>query len=350
MTKRMALCILSALLTAVCMGCGSQNNTKNVSAEDVTPAAPTETLMSELSGTPAATPTATALPTEAPTATPTDALTPGAETTDITVQCPADVLAKRDTVSYASFEHGTYYSSICDTTRGYTVLLPPGYTTEKKYPVVYLLHGIFGNENSFAGDKTLPVLIDNMMADGLCGEFILVCPDIFAGGNGFVTTPAFTVEAMAAYDRFAQELITCLMPEINGKYAVMEGRDGTAIAGFSMGGRETLYTSLLYPEYFSEVCAIAPAPGIVECTDKFMHHEGSLKEEEVKYKAGTILPNHILICCAKRDSVVGQYPSSYAQLYERNGIPRIWYEIPDADHDQRAQYSGLYNFLQWIGK
>ena len=81
-----------------------------------------------------------------------------------------------------------------------------------------------------------------------------------------------------------------------------------------------------------------------------MHHEGSYKPEEVKFAEGAVTPDKIIICCGTRDSVVGKFPMGYHNLFEKNGIKHIWYEVPNADHDMQAQYSGLYNFLQVIGK
>ena len=81
-----------------------------------------------------------------------------------------------------------------------------------------------------------------------------------------------------------------------------------------------------------------------------MTHEGSYKEEEVKFADGVTIPDKIIICCGTKDSVVGQFPKSYHNLFVKNGIDHIWYEVPNADHDMNAQYSGLYNFLQFIGK
>ena len=230
------------------------------------------------------------------------------------------------------------------------MLLPVDYTPEKKYPVVYLLHGIFGDENSFAGNATLPVLIGNMIADGLCEEFILVCPAMFAASDDTAQQPGFTAEQMIPYDRFAHDLTKCLMPYIEKTYSVIEGREGANIAGFSMGGRETLYTIITYPETFKYACAIAPAPGLVPGKDRFMTHEGSYAEDEIRFAEGKTIPEKIIICCGTKDSVVGKFPLSYHELFTKNGIAHIWYEVPNADHDDKAQYSGLYNYLPFIGR
>lgn len=284
--------------------------------------------------------------TGTPTPTPTEA--PKSDENGMTFLCPSAYLTKREGVTYGIFVRESYYSDYCKRDRYYTILLPADYSADKKYPVVYLLHGIFGDENSFAGDAKLPVLIGNLVADGLCNEFILVCPAMYAAGEGTAQQPAFDAEACIPYDRFANELVQCLMPHINKTYSVIEGREGTGIGGFSMGGRETLYTCMLYPELFKYVCAMAPAPGMTPAKDKFMSHPGSLQEDQVKFAEGTMIPDRIIICCGTKDSVVGTFPKGYHELFVKNGIEHFWYEVPGADHDMTTQYSGMYNFFQLI--
>ena len=56
-----------------------------------------------------------------------------------------------------------------------------------------------------------------------------------------------------------------------------------------------------------------------------------------------------MICCGTKDRVVGKYPLSYHEIFDRNGVPHLWYEVPDADHDSNAIRSGLFNFLiRWF--
>ena len=343
--KRIITLVGVVALAAAFVGCGSNG-------EEAPTPTPEATAMPSPTGTentPMPSPTGipeTPTPTEAPTSTPTP--TPEVDENGMYAKCPMTYLAKRDGVTYGKYEHGTYYSEYCGRERGYTVILPNGYTTEKKYPVIYLLHGIFGDENSFAGDASnrIPELIGNLVADGLCEEFILVCPAMFAASDETVQAPGFTGEAMVPYDRFPKELVDCLIPHIDATYSTITGREGTAIAGFSMGGRETLYTLLQYPDRFRYVCAIAPAPGLVPGVDKFMTHPGSMHEDEVKIADNVTVPEKLIICCGTSDSVVGKFPKSYHELFERNGIAHIWYEVPKADHDNTTIQSGLFNLLR----
>lgn len=268
----------------------------------------------------------------------------------VTEECPQGTVCRRSDVQYAEPVHVTYYSKTCGMERGANVLLPSGYTTEKKYPVLYMLHGIFGDENSFISDPAngMTTLWTNAAADGEAPEMIVVFPNMYAKTKEN-QAPGFTAEACAPYDNFVNDLADDLMPFIEANYSVLTGRKNTAVAGFSMGGRETLYISLMKPGLFGFACAISPAPGLVPGKDRFMEHPGSLREDEVSFTDESCVPE-ILILCGTQDSVVGTFPKSYHELMEKNGVPHAWYEVQGSDHDNRTILSGVYNFIQRVFK
>ncbi len=270
-------------------------------------------------------------------------------TNEIEERCPVTVTASRGDVTYGEFSHDTYFSKTCGLERGYSILLPADYSTDKQYPVLYLLHGIFGDEYSFSGDASNKIkeIVGNMAADGYIKETIVVCPNMYASSDPD-QKPGFDTEACLPYDNFINDLTNDLMPYIESKYSVLTGRENTYLAGFSMGGRETIFITLKRPELFGYVCAISAAPGIVPTKDKFMTHVGQMEESEMKFADGAQTPNVFIICCGTRDSVVGEYPKSYHEILEANGSEHIWYEITGADHDNNAIKSGIYNLFKKI--
>ena len=155
-------------------------------------------------------------------------------------------------------------------------------------------------------------------------------------------------KACLPYDNFINDLVNDLMPHIESEYSVLTGRENTYLAGFSMGGRETIFITLQRPELFGYVCAISSAPGIVPSHDNFMTHPGQIQESEMKFADGAITPDIFIICCGTKDSVVGTFPKSYHDLLEANGADHIWYEINGADHDNNAIKSGIYNLFKQI--
>lgn len=264
--------------------------------------------------------------------------------------CPAQITQVDPDANYMKRARKTYFSNTCQRQRAYNIYLPVGYSAAKKYPVVYFMHGIFGDENSMTDPKNkLQEITGNLQALGMAEEFILVLPNIFAAWQDN-QRPAFSPDAVAPYDNFINELVNDLMPEIEKNYSVKTGRENTAIMGFSMGGRETLYIGLQRPDLFGYVCAISPAPGLVPQKDWAMNHVGQIPAEEAKFKDGDELPFVFMITCGTKDSVVGQFPKAYHELFEKNGVAHTWWEVPNADHNDVAIRSGYYNFIQRIFK
>ena len=90
---------------------------------------------------------------------------------------PAGFNAKRDSIPHGRLEMIEYESKTVGTTRKMQVYTPPGYSKEKKYPVLYLLHGIGGDETEWQRFATPNVLLDNLLADGKVVPMIVVMPN-----------------------------------------------------------------------------------------------------------------------------------------------------------------------------
>ncbi|MCQ2575478.1 MAG: esterase family protein [Treponema sp.] len=270
---------------------------------------------------------------------------------EITVDCPEEVMTMRPEVFYSNAIHKTYYSNTCKMERGVSILLPASYDGEKKYPVVYFQHGIFGDEYSMTGDpqNKFKEIAANLAADGNAKEMIIVFGNMYATDDP-AQKPGFDPKAVLPYDNFINELINDLMPYIESNYSVLTGRENTAICGFSMGGRETLYIGLKRPDLFGYVGAIAPAPGLVPAKDWAMSHGGMLENSQLKYEEDGIKPELLMVCCGTNDSVVGQFPKSYHKIFVENGTEHLWFEVMTADHNAHAIRTGFYQFATRIFK
>lgn len=265
---------------------------------------------------------------------------------ELSADCPEEVFKKVEGRTYSSAEHITYDSKTTGLERGANVLLPVDYDPEKQYAVLYFQHGIFGDEYSLIGDpnNAIAEILGNLSAEGRAKEVIVVFPDMYATSDPQLK-PGFTDEAVAPYDNFINELVDDLIPYMESHYSVLSDRDNRGILGFSMGGRESLYIGINRPDLFGYIGAISPAPGLTPARDWAMPHPGQMQEEELRFAEGAELPGLLMICCGTKDSVVGQFPASYHQILEENGVEHLWYEVPGADHDNRAIRSGLYNFM-----
>ncbi|MBQ1850477.1 MAG: esterase family protein [Lachnospiraceae bacterium] len=351
MKKRTVSTVIACMTAALLCACGT--NTQEVST--MTDSAQAESTVEESSSVSEEDKGsfATGIVVEESSQEPSEAQEANGEesvlTNEIEERCPVNATATRKDVKYGEFSHGTYASKTCGLERGYSILLPADYGTDKQYPVLYLLHGIFGNEYSFSGDASNKIkeIVGNMAAEGLIDETIVVCPNMYASSDP-AQQPGFDAESCLPYDNFINDLVNDLMPHIESEYSVLTGRENTYLAGFSMGGRETIFITLQKPELFGYVCAMSAAPGIVATTDKFMTHPGQLEESEVKFADDAVVPNVFMLCCGTRDSVVGTYPKSYHELLEANGTDHVWYEITGADHDNNVIKSGLYNLFKQI--
>ena len=294
-------------------------------------------------------------PSEAPSAVPSTepSVAPSGvpEEADYSIKelCPPSVAQTRFGVNYGEFVHDTYYSNTCGMERGYNYLLPVDYSENREYPVMYILHGIFGDENSMldAGNK-IKEIFGNMAADGLSEDWILVFPNMYARTKESEVPKMDDPISLLPYDSFINDFADDLIPYINSKFSVKEGRENVALSGFSMGGRETLYIACKRPDLFAYACAISPAPGLTPGQDWAMVHPGQLSEEELVFATDENKLTVLMDCCGTKDGVVGTFPKSYHEIMERNGVEHIWFEITGADHNATAIKSGYYNFLTQI--
>jgi len=341
---RATVLLLAVWMLGLCAcgktGDGGQESTQAPTTE------PTVTATVVPTQEPTMAPTATQKPTSTPTPTTKEEYEMPDMKTVTQVTCPSEICIKQMGVEYGTVEHITYQSVTTGLERGANVLLPADYSADKKYAVLYFLHGIFGDENSLIGDDNNKIkeITANLVAQGRTREMIVVFPNMYAKTDPN-QQPGFNAEAVLPYDNFINDLVNDLIPVIEGKYSVYSDRENRAILGFSMGGRETLFIGLSRPDLFGYIGAVAPAPGLVPGKDHFMEHVGQMQEADVKFKEGDMLPKLLMICCGTRDGVVGKFPESYHNIMTTNNVEHLWYEVPGADHDSNAIRSGLYNLL-----
>lgn len=248
---------------------------------------------------------------------------------------------RRDDVTYGKLTYATYDSATTGRQRKCWVLLPADYTEEKTYPVLYLLHGIGGDHSEWLGGKP-DIVIGNLIAAGQAKDMIVVIPNVRARANDAGNpSDIYSPAHFAAFDNFINDLRDDLMPYIAEHYSIAAGRENTAVAGLSMGGREALYIGLTMPETFGYVGAFCPAPGVLP----YNVEKGLFPTEEFKLADG--YESLILINAGKTDGVVGAWPSTYASTLEKNGTKRIFY-VTEGGHDFTVWKHGLYNFAKRI--
>lgn len=253
---------------------------------------------------------------------------------------------KQENVAYGKLEAKAYFSKTCGRERKCFVYLPADYDAEKAYPLLFLLHGIGGNESEWTGGKP-DVILGNMVASGEAVEMIVVTPNIKAYPAGTTSSGnMYSMEAIAAFDNFINDLRDDLLPFIKENYKILEGRENMAVAGLSMGGREALYIGLSMPETFGYIGAFAPAPGLLPYTG--FTAEGGLFTRDT-FKAADGASPFIMINAGDRDQVVGEWPRMYADTLTENGTENIFY-VTQGDHNFFVWKNGLYNFARHLFK
>lgn len=269
------------------------------------------------------------------------------DTVDILTFPSEDYRTAKSGVTYGNVIKTTYYSTTCEKNRPVNIVLPANYDESKEYPVLYVLHGIYNNQNTMMDSNQTHLVIGNMIDEGIAEEMIVVFPYMFASKDKD-TCDGITLENVAAYDNFVNDLVNDLMPFMEQNYSVATGKDNTAIFGFSMGGREALAIGFMHPEMFGYVGAVAPAPGLVPGQDWALNHPGQFQNDELKFTDE--MPYLVMVGAGDDDHTVGTFPKSYHELMDKNGVTHIWYEIPGSDHGDPAIESVTYNFCKYVFK
>lgn len=267
---------------------------------------------------------------------------------DIIIELPPDgVFDAKDDVTYPEFKKYRYYSNTTERESRVNVLLPPDYSEDKKYPVLYVLHGYYDNEDWMTRDIVgFSEMLSNLYASGEAEEMIVVCPYIFVSKELAWCTGMDLTNSLC-YDNFVNDLTTDLMPFIESTFSVATGRENTAITGFSMGGRESLFIGFQLPDRFGYIGAVAPAPGLTPVAGSAAH-PGQMQEDELMFSENA--PYLLMISSSNTDGVVGTYPKSYHKMLTVNETEHLWHEIPGTGHDHTSVKPHLYNFCRMIFK
>jgi enterochelin esterase-like enzyme len=143
--------------------------------------------------------------------------------------------------------------------RRVAIYTPPGYESSNiDYPVLYLLHGVGGDEEAWLGSGRASQILDNLIARGKAKPMIVVMPNGNVsqeaapgkGSEGFVQPTFMLPHTM---DGKFEETFTDIMKFVESNYRTIEKKEGRAIAGLSMGGFHTANISMYYPNTFDYV-------------------------------------------------------------------------------------------------
>ncbi|WP_192348536.1 esterase family protein [Algoriphagus sp. Y33] len=252
-------------------------------------------------------------------------------------EAPAGFDQPREGISHGKIDTITYASETVGNERKALIYTPPGYSKKQKYPVLYLLHGIGGDEREWLNGGHPYVILDNLYADGKLEPMIVVMPngramkDDRAGGN--IMEP----EKVQAFSTFEQDLLNDLIPFIEKEYPVLTDREYRAIAGLSMGGGQSLNFGLGNLDKFAWVGGFSSAPN-TRVPQELIPDPEKAKE----------LLNLLWISCGDADGLLGFSSRTHKYLVE-NDVPHIYY-LETGGHDFKVWKNGLYMYSQLLFK
>ena len=242
-----------------------------------------------------------------------------------------------DSIAHGKIDTITYKSKTVDTVRRALIYTPPGYSKKNKYPVLYLLHGIGGDEKEWLNGGKPQVILDNLYAQGKVEPMIVVMPNgramkiDRAGGNIFDSAK---VQAFATFER---DLLNDLIPYIEKKYPVFTDSEHRAIAGLSMGGGQSLNFGLRNLDKFAWIGGFSSAPNTK--TPQELVPNAAVAREKIKL---------LFISCGASDGLISFSKRTHDYLQQKN-VPHIYF-IEPGGHDFKVWKNGLYMFSQLIFK
>jgi len=236
---------------------------------------------------------------------------------------------KIDTVYYESKTVGTKRKAV--------IYTPPGYLVNKKYPVLYLLHGIGGDEKEWLNGGQPQVILDNLYAENKIEPMIVVMPNGRAMKDDRAVGNIFDSIKVQAFATFEKDLLDDLIPFIEKTFPVYNDREHRAIAGLSMGGGQSLNFGLGNLNTFAWIGGFSSAPN----TKKPEVLVPNPDEAKKKLKL-------LWISCGDNDGLITFSQRTHEYL-QANDVPHIFYIEPGV-HDFKVWKNSLYMFSRLIFK
>jgi enterochelin esterase-like enzyme len=237
---------------------------------------------------------------------------------------------RRDGIDRGKLATVEYDSTTVGVKRKAQVYTPPGYSKDQKYPVLYLLHGIGGNEYEWTRGGAANVILDNLYADKKAAPMIVVLPNGRASKD---LTPRDPIPKQSpAFAAFEKDLLEDLIPFIEKTYPVKADRESRALAGLSMGGGQSLNFGLTHLDTFAWVGGFSSAPNTKKA-------DGLVKDWAQAAKKLKLL----WLSCGDEDGLM-RISRSFHDALEAKKVPHVWHVHSGGGHDFAVWKTDLYYF------
>lgn len=253
-------------------------------------------------------------------------------------------------------EQGKIFSSILKTEKEYSIYLPPNYDSSTvKYPVLYLLHGAWGEHRDWATRGNISYLTDKTIKEGKSLPMIIVMPDASGTRENHAGDHMgyFNYQDWKYQDFFIQELI----PFIEQKYRAKGAKTNRAIAGLSMGGGGSVIFAQKYPDYFGTACSLSGllmdshASPSEDINSAFIEKMREDDQTVFVTKADSIATEKLktvrwYVDCGDDDYLIKGNISFFMAMKEKH-IP-LEFRINDGEHRWEYWQAGIIEVLQYI--
>lgn len=252
-------------------------------------------------------------------------------------QAPDGFDEVRTGITYGTIDTVSYMSETVGTMRDAIIYTPPEYSEANSYPVLYLLHGIGGDEFEWLNNGNPGVILDNLNAEGMIVPMIVVMPNGRAMEDDSPGENIFEPARVQAFTTFEQDLLNDLIPFIESEYPILTNRENRALAGLSMGGGQSLNFGLSNLDIFSWVGGFSSAPN-TNAPDVLLPDPEEARESL----------NLLWISCGDEDNLMNISRRTHEYLAEHD-VPHVFYVEPGG-HDFEVWKNDLYNFSQLLFK
>ncbi|HLP75000.1 MAG TPA: alpha/beta hydrolase-fold protein [Bacteroidales bacterium] len=242
----------------------------------------------------------------------------------------------RNGIAHGTIDTFRYESKSVGAVRKALIYTPPGYTESRNYPVLYLLHGIGGDETEWLKGQPQAIL-DNLYTDGKIEPMIVIMPNGRAMKNDRAAGNIMSEDKVQAFADFEKDLLGDLIPFVESKFPVIKDREHRAIAGLSMGGGQALNFGLSNLDTFAWIGGFSSAPNTKP-------PEQLVPDPELARKMIKLL----WISCGDKDGLLSFSQRTHDYLAAHD-IPHIYYIEPGV-HDFNVWKNDLYMFSQLLFK
>ena len=208
----------------------------------------------------------------------------------------------------------TYVSKETEHFKQCYVYTPPCFDRNKKYPVMYILHGVGESESGWLWNGKLNFIMDNLLAEGKCSEMLVVicCGYAFKKGENTVFFPG----------DFGKELTESVIPYIESNYPVLKGRNNRALAGLSLGSAQSIQIVSRFQNLFAHLGVFSGMRDI---------------EADVILKQNTEFPmKTVLMTCGEGEKGLDAAQKGYTDKFAALGV-----------NSEQRRYEGFHEWHVW---